>query len=1635
MDVKSVLSRRTGAVCLIAVLSWTLAGTTAWGLDPKQSQSDLGGKEFFKPELYISTSNEPLAAVLSELPNRHEWQSFQGAAATADMPVYIDPRSGTASSILGAFPLIPGRGVGNDVTLESLGASVGRSLSRVDQGAVLAAAKQLIRQHSGVLGIDAGQLGSGRAGEVTDELWHVSIPQSYNGIPVRWGRMVLTVNNGNVVVFGTESWGNVEGLSTQPGIAADKALQAGFTYAGGRLPIDVLLSQPALEIIPFAPPQHQVGEGFGGPIGQGFGHRLAWVFAFNRPPELETWEVQVDAHSGEVLAFQDTNHYDNNEIVGGVYPVTSTEICPTNGTCGTMQGGWPMPFADTGLGAPNNFTNSAGLVGGSGGSLTTTLSGQFVNINDTCGGINNGGTDSIDLGGSNGQHDCQTGGGSSGNTPASRTAFYELNKLIEMATGWLPNNTWIDNQLTANVNINQTCNANYSSFSGQINFYASGGGCRNTGELAGVFDHEWGHALDDNDSGGGFSNSSEGYADIVNLYRLHDSCVGHGFFETINDGCGQTADGTGFNTNENQTGGSHCDLDCSGVRDADWDRHADHNPDTPLNFVCGSCLNSSGPCGRQVHCSAAPVRQAAWDLVARDLPAAGFDANSSFIIGNKVFYQGSGNVGTWYSCTCTSSQGGCGSGGGYLQWLAADDDDGNLNNGTPHMTAIFDAYNRHGIACATPTPVDSGCGGGPTTAPTLSVSSGQNSASLSWNGVGGASEYWVFRTEGHAGCDFGKALIAEVGGTSFTDTEVAGGREYYYNVVAAGSSSACFTAASNCANVTPTMPGAGAPDVTITAPANGSSFAEGDPINFTGTAIDVQDGDISGSISWSSSINGALGGGASIIVSSLSVGTHTITASATDSDTLTGTDQISVTVQPGCTTVVYSADFESGDGGWTTGPGETCTTGTFILGVPDATAWQVGGGNPGSAWFTQNNPGGIGTDDVDGGTCETLSPVINVGSDVSVFVDYYHGQRDPGDDAGDGFSIDLIDASTSAVVLNMVSFGDVLNNATWTSIADATGSAPSQVRLRVRATDAAGAGDIVEGGIDNIQVCSGGCTVDADCDNGLFCDGSETCNVGTGTCQAGTAPDCTDGVSCTGDSCNEGTDSCDNTPNDGLCSNGLFCDGTETCNATLGCQAGAAPDCNDGVGCTADSCNEGTDACDNVPNNAVCDDGEFCNGAETCDPALDCQAGSDPCSGGACDEDADICLECTVDADCNDNLFCNGVETCNGAGACEPGTAPCAAGETCDENGDICVPGGTCLHDVDFESGAGGWIDNTNGPNGPADPCSTGFFLVGTPDATAWQLGSGNPGQAFYTQPNPGGIGTDDTDNGTCEALSPSVNAAGQVAVEVSLDYYHGQRDNADGAGDGLVIEVLNNGSVAGTLASIGDVTTNPAWTSASVIVNNPGNIQVRARVTDDTGSGDIVEAGIDNVQVCPAVPSVCSVEEGFEAGGLPAGWFNDGASTCTTGDYVQGNPANAGGGQQIVGSHGGTGSLFTAVNVSAGNADVDGGNCILGSPSWGVANASTLSVWYWHGQRDNADDPNGGLPSGDGFALEYSTDGGANWNTMASNGDSTQGAAWTEATAAIPAGSNVQLRVQCSDGSSAGDLVECGIDDVSICE
>lgn len=103
------------------------------------------------------------------------------------------------------------------------------------------------------------------------------------------------------------------------------------------------------------------------------------------------------------------------------------------------------------------------------------------------------------------------------------------------------------------------------------------------------------------------------------------------------------------------------------------------------------------------------------------------------------------------------------------------------------------------------------------------------------------------------------------------------------------------------------------------------------------------------------------------------------------------------------------------------------------------------------------------------------------------------------------------------------------------------------------------------------------CGVDADCDDGLFCNGQEFCD--NGGCVPGPAP-CNDGVACTDDTCDEALDVCGAAvPNDANCDDGNLCNGIETCDGHLGCLPGTQ---------------------------LFCADGDPCNGTESCDPSLGC---------------------------------------------------------------------------------------------------------------------------------------------------------------------------------------------------------------------------------------------------------------------------------------------------------------------------------------------------------------------------------------------------------------------------------------------
>jgi Flp pilus assembly protein TadG len=95
-----------------------------------------------------------------------------------------------------------------------------------------------------------------------------------------------------------------------------------------------------------------------------------------------------------------------------------------------------------------------------------------------------------------------------------------------------------------------------------------------------------------------------------------------------------------------------------------------------------------------------------------------------------------------------------------------------------------------------------------------------------------------------------------------------------------------------------------APDLQITAPGDGTQVLLNSVVTLSGIATDAIDGNLSGSIHWSSNLDGALGTGASLSTSTLREGTHSITASVTDSGGHTTTKSITVYVTKNAPPVV-----------------------------------------------------------------------------------------------------------------------------------------------------------------------------------------------------------------------------------------------------------------------------------------------------------------------------------------------------------------------------------------------------------------------------------------------------------------------------------------------------------------------------------------------------------------------------------------------------------------------------------------------------------------------------------------------------------------------------------------------------------
>jgi len=186
------------------------------------------------------------------------------------------------------------------------------------------------------------------------------------------------------------------------------------------------------------------------------------------------------------------------------------------------------------------------------------------------------------------------------------------------------------------------CNAWSSSADGSINFCQPGDGCPNTAWQS-VLNHEYGHhCIDFTISGQG--EYGEGMADCFSMLPVDDPNLGYGFSGDCDEGL-RTAD------NDCQYSATTCTTNC------------------------GSEIHD---CGRLLSGIVWSIRN---ELIVTE-PVDYLDILSDIVVNSILVHSGTG-INAQIA----------------IDFLTLDDNDGNINNGTPHRTEICAGFSAHGLSC------------------------------------------------------------------------------------------------------------------------------------------------------------------------------------------------------------------------------------------------------------------------------------------------------------------------------------------------------------------------------------------------------------------------------------------------------------------------------------------------------------------------------------------------------------------------------------------------------------------------------------------------------------------------------------------------------------------------------------------------------------------------------------------------------------------------------------------------------------------------------------------------------------------------------------------------------------------------
>jgi len=232
--------------------------------------------------------------------------------------------------------------------------------------------------------------------------------------------------------------------------------------------------------------------------------------------------------------------------------------------------------------------------------------------------------------------------------------------------------------------------------------------------------------------------------------------------------------------------------------------------------------------------------------------------------------------------------------------------------------------------------------------------------------------------------------------------------------------------------------------------------------------------------------------------------------------------------------------------------------------------------------------------------------------------------------------------------------------------------------------------------------------------------------------------DCNDDNICTDDACVAGR--CQNINNNAPCDDGRACSTNDHCQDGV-CAGETTLDCDDQNPCTTDTCDD-NQGCVHINNTAACEDGDLCTENDHCQDgncvpgtAKDCSAYDDQCVTGVCDSATG---ECTTEpvangTQCDDGQACSINDHCSNGVCIGDSQLDCDDDNVCTE--DSCDDTLGCVHSYNQAP-----CDDANACT-ENDACDQGICTGAQIDCD-----NGNPCTTDTCDPQTGCVHTNNTD-------------------------------------------------------------------------------------------------------------------------------------------------------------------------------------------------------------------------------------------------------------------------------------------------